>query len=277
MLGAGPLDRRQQLVDRAFPVDPAVAPPPPRASSTRPRRCRPPPARRPRRRPRARRRGSRAPASPSPCPRPRRCRARLAHRFLGRPRRVLLVRRAVAELRRALGGVPERPVERRGVLRGVGEDRDVGVAGARPAPARIAPTWPSIIPLGPTTCTPAVGLGDARSRRSARASRRCRPRRTAVSSPQWPWSVYSSRHRSAITTMASPTSATTSRSASWTMPLRVVRRRAARVLHGRDPEQDHAADAGLHRLDDRLAHRVAGVLHDAGHRRDRLRRRRCPP
>lgn len=67
---------------------------------------------------------------------------------------------AVAELRRALGGVPERPVEGGGVLGGVGEDRQVREAAASSA-ARITPTWPSIIPLGAIICEPAVACATA--------------------------------------------------------------------------------------------------------------------
>ena len=54
-------------------------------------------------------------------------------------------------------------------------------------------------PARPDHVGAGVGLGDAPSRRSARGWRRCRPRPSASSTPQWPWSVNSSRHRSAIT------------------------------------------------------------------------------
>ena len=59
--------------------------------------------------------------------------------------------------------------------------------------------------------------------------------------------------------------------------LGVVGRRAARVLHRGDAEQDQPADPGLGRLVGGLAQRVAGVLDHAGHRGDRLRLGRCPP
>ena len=41
------------------------------------------------------------------------------------------------------------------------------------------------------------------------------------------------------------------------------------VLVARHPEQHQPADAGGHRVGGRPAQRVAGVLHDAGHGRDR--------
>ena len=41
---------------------------------------------------------------------------------------------------------------------------------------------------------------------------------SSTSTPQWPWSVYSSRQRSASSTRSSPTSSRRSRSASCTMP-----------------------------------------------------------
>ena len=114
-----------------------------------------------------------------------------------------------------------------------------------PAPssaARTAPTWPSIIPLGPTRCDAGLGQRDAPSRRTAPASRRCRPGRPRSSTPQWPWSVNSSRHRSAITTRSSPTSATTSRTATLRMPSGSVGARADGVLALRDPEQHDPAE-----------------------------------
>ncbi len=82
---------------------------------------------------------------------------------------------------------------------------------------RIAPTWPSIIPLGATTSAPAAACAAAiEAYRSSVASLSTSPE--AVRMPQWPWSVYSSRHRSAISTVASPTSDARSRSAFCTMP-----------------------------------------------------------
>ena len=64
----------------------------------------------------------------------------------------------------------------------------------------MAATWPSIIPLGRHDVGAGVGLGHAPPGRRARGWRRCRPSPSGGSTPQWPWSVYSSRHRSAIST-----------------------------------------------------------------------------
>src|SRR5215468_1273366 len=88
---------------------------------------------------------------------------------------------------------------------------------ARSSACRITPTWPSIIPLGPTTCAPAAACATAMDAyRSRVASLSTSP--APVIGPQWPWSVYSHRHRSAISTVASPTSAARSASACWTIP-----------------------------------------------------------
>ena len=64
--------------------------------------------------------------------------------------------------------------------------------------ARTAPTWPSIIPLSPRMSAPASAR-TAAIRSYTRGSRRCRRRRRASSTPQWPCEVNSSRHRSAMT------------------------------------------------------------------------------
>ena len=69
----------------------------------------------------------------------------------------------------------------------------------RRARARTTPTWPSIIPLVPTTWAPAAACATRHLGVELAASRRCRPSRRASSTPQWPWSVNSSRHRSAMT------------------------------------------------------------------------------
>ena len=78
----------------------------------------------------------------------------LAHRLAG-VGRVHLVAAPVTERGRGARGVPERAVERRGGLRGVGEDRRRPAKPPASRPRRIAATWPSIIPLGATMSAPA--------------------------------------------------------------------------------------------------------------------------
>src|SRR5690242_834318 len=73
------------------------------------------------------------------------------------------------------------------------------------------------MPLGATTCAPARACATAvAAYRSSVAS--LSTAAESVSTPQCPWSVYSHRHRSAMTTASSPTSAVTSRRATWMMP-----------------------------------------------------------
>ena len=160
----------------------------------------------------------------------------------------------------------ERAVQTAGVLGRVGEDRHVGEArrhrarhgsrrpgrpSSRSARRRARRPWP----------------GRRRSWRRSRAWRRCRPMPWPSSTPQWPWSVYSSTHRSAITTIRSPTSATQIGERELHNPLRIEGLRADGILGGRDTEQDHRADAEVgqsRRL--RLRRLLAGVLHDPGQR-----------
>ena len=93
----------------------------------------------------------------------------------------------------------------------------------------------------------------------------------ASSNPQWPWSVYSSRHRSAISTSESPTSSRRSRSATCTMPSGSEAPRPAASLRSGTPNRITAGNAEGGELGDLLAQRLAGVLHHAGQRRDRHR------
>ena len=83
--------------------------------------------------------------------------------------------------------------------------------------ARTAPTWPSIIPDGATMSAPAAAWASAmRAYISSVASFSTSPRPSRT--PQWPWSVYSSMHRSATSTMSSPRSERRSASAACTIP-----------------------------------------------------------
>ena len=116
-----------------------------------------------------------------------------------------------------------------------------------PAPssaARIAPTWPSIIPLGATTWAPAAAWATAIEayrgqrrvvvdrRRTAAAPRsargRCTRPGTGRSSARCP----------------TPTSAASRRSATWTIPSGSSAAEPRRVLRRRHAEQDQPADAG---------------------------------
>ena len=126
---------------------------------------------------------------------------------------VLLVALAVA----AVGDlhvdrVAERAVERGGVLGGVGQDGDVAVAGVVEGGAdgrHLAVHHPARAPRRRRRLRP----GPPRPGRRGRGWRRCRPRPRPSSTPQWPWSVYSSTQRSAMSTSSSPTSSRRSRRA----------------------------------------------------------------
>ena len=89
---------------------------------------------------------------------------------------VHLVAAAVAELRGALGGVAEGPVEGAGVLGGVGQDRESASKPSSSRPVRMAATMPSIMPEGAITSAPAWAWLTAWRAEVVRAWRRCRRR-----------------------------------------------------------------------------------------------------
>ena len=159
-VGAGPLDREQVLErDRGDRRSSRVAR---RPSPSRTRRSRgtPRPERRTRRARRRSRRGTRARASPSPCRRPRRCRARPRRAPRGRSRRPSGSR---AGRRTAARTRPRRGTARTARTR-TSPRRPGSPSSAWPvssSAARIAPTWPSIIPLGATTSAPASACATA--------------------------------------------------------------------------------------------------------------------
>ena len=143
-----------------------------------------------------------------------------------------------------------------------------GVEGARGC----APTWPSIIPLGPTRSTPAAAWATRHLGVDAPGCASLSTQPSGSSTPQWPWSVNSSRHRSAITVSCvadlghhvgdgEVEDAVAGRS----------RRSRRRPCSARDAEEHHPAEPGRDRLVGGLLQRVAGVLHDARHARDRAR------
>ena len=165
---------------------------------------------------------------------------RLAHALDG-VGGVLLVGAPVA-LQRGVDRLAERAVERGGVLRGVGQDRRRRCARRRRAPrGSPRPGRPSSRWGRPCRRRRAAWASAISAYTSSVASLSTRP--SGVSTPQWPWSVNSSRHRSLITVSASPTSATTSVIATLRMPVGVDRAGADGVLAARDAEQHHAARA----------------------------------
>ena len=109
--------------------------------------------------------------------------------------------------------------------------------------ARMTPTWPSIIPLGPEQVGARVGLRHGHLRVDGeRGVVVDRP--SSSSTPQWPWSVNSSRQVSAMTTVASPTSARTSRSATLSTPSGSTPAAAGGVAAGGHAEEHEPADPG---------------------------------
>ena len=121
-----------------------------------------------------------------------------------------LVAAPVAERRRRAGGLAERPVERRGVLGRVGDDRRLGQLGADrgdPAVHHVA-----------RADGVGAGLGVARPRcaRSARATRRCRPRRRAGRRSGRATCTRRGTRRSAAAARGS--GRRSARSACWTIP-----------------------------------------------------------
>ena len=105
----------------------------------------------------------------------------------------------------------------------------------------MAATWPSIIALGATKSAPARAWLTAVS--ASRTSRRVvvdDP--SAASGPQWPWSVYSHRHVSAIVTMRQVQIGGSCAQRLLNDPVLVRGARAQGVLVVGEPEQDHPAD-----------------------------------
>ena len=159
---------------------------------------------------------------------------------LERVRRVHLVAAAIPELRSGLRGLAERPVERRGVLGAVGDDRDVRWPSSS-SWARIAPTRPSIMSLGATTSAPASAceiavLASSSMVRSLSTS----PSRTT---PQWPCervlaqTDVGDHDQVGVGVLERP-------DRHLHDALGIVGAGAGLVLGGRDAEQDHGADPG---------------------------------
>ena len=152
----------------------------------------------------------------------------------------------VAELRRPLGGVPEGAVEGRGVLHGVGHDRNVLEA------VLVQPLSDALdhavnhsargddVASRQRVAHRDPGPGCPASRRSARI-----PLGSTglswFSTPQWPWSVYSQRHTS-VTTRRSGRACFSARIARWMMPSSSKFSSPRRILRRRNPEEQHGRD-----------------------------------
>ena len=139
---------------------------------------------------------------------------RLAHRLVA-VGRVHLVAAAVAERGRRVGGLAERPVEGRGELRRVRHDRGVGEAFVVERGADRADAAVHHVARGDDVGAGA-GLRDGRARQQLER-RVVVDAPSARTTPQWPWLVYSHRHRSVITSRSGWASLI-ARVASWTMP-----------------------------------------------------------
>ena len=111
----------------------------------------------------------------------------------------------------------------------------------RRARARIAPTRPSIMSLGRDDVGARARLGD-RGAREQLERRVVVDRPSGVSRPQWPWSVYSHRQTSVMTS-SSGCASLIARVASWTMPVVVPGAASPRRPCGRDAEQQDGGDA----------------------------------
>ena len=185
--------------------------------------------------------------------------------------RIHLVAAPIAELRRGVGGLAERAVERRAVLGRVAMIATSSKPRASRA-CRMAPTRPSIMSDGATTSAPASACDECRSHQQLDASgssRGC----LAVDMPQWPCSVYSQRQTSVMTTSLG-TSATMARTACGTGPCgSCAAAPASFAPAARTAARRHAI--GPRRL--RLAHRfVHRQLDTPGIEPTRRRRTPCP-
>ena len=93
----------------------------------------------------------------------------------------------------------------------------------------------------------------------------------AVSTPQWPWSVNSSRQTSDMTRQSSPTSSRTARIAAVRMPSGSSAPEPRASLCSGTPNSMTPGQSGIGGLDRGLAERVQGVLDHPGHGADRPR------
>ena len=123
----------------------------------------------------------------------------------------------------------------------------IGVS-ARPwssSAARSAPTRPSIMSLGATTSAPASAW-DTAVRASSSSVRSLSTSPSSRSTPQWPWLVYSHRHRSVMTSR-SGCSALIARVASCTIPSSSHAPEPSSSFVAGQAEQQHRGDTRAQR------------------------------
>ena len=132
------------------------------------------------------------------------------------------------------------------------------------------PTWPSIIPLGATTCGAGAGLGHRGPgvdlERGVVVDVAAIVEHAAVAVVGVLVDAQVGDQHDVVADVAAQVGERELHDA-----VRVEGAAADGVLRRRHTEQDHGAHAELGQLDDLLAQAVAGVLHDARQRHDRLR------
>ena len=181
---------------------------------------------------------------------------------------VLLVGPPVA-LQRRVDGLPERPEERRCVLRGIGQDRDVGVAGAVERGtdhgdlAVHHPAGPDHVHSGRGLRARHVGV---HLEGGVVVDAAVGGEHPAVAVVGELVETQVGHHRQGVTHLGDHIG-----DGEVEDPVGVEPPAAGGVLGLGDAEQHHAAQAELGRLGDRLGQRAPGVLDDAGHRGDRAR------
>ena len=106
--------------------------------------------------------------------------------------------------------------------------------------ARSAPTRPSIMSLGASASAPAAA-SDTAVRASSSSVRSLSTTPSSRSTPQWPWLVYSHRHRSGITSR-SGFAALIARVASWTTPSSSHAPEPSSSFAAGQPEEHHRRD-----------------------------------
>ena len=191
--------------------------------------------------------------------------------------RVHLVAAAVAELRGALGGLAERAVEGAGVLGGVAHDRHVREAvGVQPPADRPDHAVHHAAGGDHVGAGPGVDHGLPAEQLQRGVVVHVDPAgRLVRAAPQWPWSVYSQKQTSVITS-SSGAACLASRTAWAMMPESLMASLPTASLCVGNAEQHHAAQPQLGRLADLVGQHVERQLEVAGHGGDLLPHVPCP-